>query len=132
LFFGSIPPDAFAEKGGNNKAQGNPQSCDKKKNPEKNPNCEQEPVPEICDDGIDNDLDGLVDEADPDCASPPPEPTADNLPQNTEICFNGSFFGALLDGICVNICDDGDETTFDILRPITGATDFPFFTCDNT
>jgi len=38
----SIPYDAFAGKGGNEKAKGVPQSCDnpKAKNQEQNPNCE--------------------------------------------------------------------------------------------
>jgi len=65
--------DVSAAKNDN---QGKAQSCenssDKSKAKGKNPHCDEPvPVPEICDDGIDNDLDGLIDGADPDCA---PEP----------------------------------------------------------
>ena len=38
---------------------------------------------EICDDGIDNDGDGLIDGADPDCATPTPISTPTNTPTNT-------------------------------------------------
>jgi hypothetical protein len=49
------------------------------------------PTPvEICDDGIDNDDDTLVDAADPDCADPPPPPDADSdgIPDSTDNCDN--------------------------------------------
>jgi hypothetical protein len=49
------------------------------------------PTPvEICDDGIDNDGDMLVDAADPDCADPPPPPDADSdgVPDSTDNCDN--------------------------------------------
>ena len=46
------------------------------------------PPAEICDDGIDNDGDTLVDPADPDCAGPPPPPDADSdgVPDSTDNC----------------------------------------------
>ena len=47
------------------------------------------PLPvEICDDGIDNDSDMLVDAADPDCAGPPPPPDGDSdgVPDSTDNC----------------------------------------------
>ncbi len=44
------------------------------------PDCAPTPTPEICNDGVDNDLDGLVDPYDPDCA--PPTPT-------DEVCDDG-------------------------------------------
>ena len=47
--------DAFANKGGVKGGQGEPQSCDKKKNPEKNPNCNK--APDADGDGIPDDVD---------------------------------------------------------------------------
>ena len=58
------------------------------------------PTPvEICDDGIDNDGDTLVDAADPDCAVPPPPPDADS--------------DGVLDSIdnCDNVPNPGQEDT---------------------
>jgi hypothetical protein len=69
------------------------------------------PTPvEICDDGIDNDGDTLVDAADPDCAGPPPPPDADSdgVPDSTDNCDNIPNPGqedADSDGIG-DVCDD--------------------------
>jgi hypothetical protein len=54
------------------------------------PGCRCIPVPEVCNDGADNDCDGLTDCADPDCAAAPP-----CIPPQPENCSN-----------CVD--DDGD------------------------
>jgi hypothetical protein len=64
------------------------------------------PSPEVCTDGIDNDLDGLIDSADPDCSiNPPPpsgggpvlSPTSPSSPQPTSNLFvsGGVTVGAL-------------------------------------
>jgi hypothetical protein len=69
------------------------------------------PIPvEVCDDGIDNDGDMLVDEADPDCAGPPPPPDADSdgVPDSTDNCVdvpNPGQGDADSDGVG-DVCDD--------------------------
>jgi hypothetical protein len=69
------------------------------------------PTPvEICDDGIDNDGDTLVDAADPDCAEPPPPPDADSdgIPDSTDNCDdvpNPGQEDADADGVG-DACDD--------------------------
>ena len=44
------------------------------------------PEPEVCDDGVDNDLDGLIDMEDSDCW--PPEPPPAPMPES-ETCDDG-------------------------------------------
>jgi hypothetical protein len=69
------------------------------------------PTPvEVCDDGIDNDGDMLVDAADPDCAGPPPPPDGDSdgVPDSTDNCDdvpNPGQEDADSDGIG-DVCDD--------------------------
>jgi hypothetical protein len=69
------------------------------------------PTPaEICDDGIDNDGDTLVDAADPDCADPPPPPDTDSdgVSDSTDNCDdipNPGQEDADSDGIG-DVCDE--------------------------
>ena len=90
---------------------------------------------EVCDDGIDNDGDMLVDAADPDCAGPPPPPDGDSdgVPDSTDNCddvpnpgqedADSDGVGDVCDGtpnpveICNNGIDDDGDGLIDIDDP---------------
>jgi hypothetical protein len=76
---------------------------------------------EICDDGIDNDGDMLVDTADPDCAEPPPprDTDSDGVRDTTDNCDNVPNPGQE-DADSDGIGDACDETPF----PIEVCTNF--------
>ncbi len=67
------------------------------------------PVPEVCDDTGDNDCDGLVDCADPDCDGDPACPSLIEFPD----CFDGldNDFDGLTDCEDRTDCDDASEVT---------------------
>lgn len=67
------------------------------------------PTPEVCDDGADNDCDGIVDCADPDCTGDPACPNLIEWP----MCFDGldNDFDGLIDCADRIDCDGVTETT---------------------
>jgi len=87
LMVPSLVSDSFAgtENKGRDQGKKIAAGCDKGKEDKNNPNCDPKPVPEICDDGIDNDLDGLIDGADPDCG-PPPDTDGDGVIDDDDLC----------------------------------------------
>jgi hypothetical protein len=90
---------------------------------------------EICDDGVDNDGDGLIDTADPDCAGPPPPrdtdsdgisdsiDNCDNVPNPGQEDADGDGIGDACDDtpnpveLCDNDFDDDGDGLIDIVDP---------------
>jgi lysophospholipase L1-like esterase len=80
------------------------------------------PSVEVCDDTVDNDCNGLVDGADPECTSCSADVDCNDgdLCNGKEICSAGACqSGTPLD------CDDGDPCTKDLCAPATGCEHTP-------
>ena len=69
------------------------------------------PTAEVCDDGLDNDCDGLTDGADPDCGAPPEELTIDIKPGSDPNPINPSSKGVI--PVAILTTDTFDASTVD-------------------
>ena len=69
------------------------------------------PAAEVCDDGLDNDCDGLTDGADPDCGAPPEELTIDIKPGSDPNPINPSSKGVI--PVAILTTDAFDASTID-------------------